>query len=120
MLTSDDGTVDEKHFMHRWSATIMEASERTGKSLGAFNTMTQGIKDAGFVDVEEKVFKVPVGAWSSDPRMKVLGRWALLFCLEGADSWALYLLSQIMKVRNPSQIIMTSKLHWRRLERCTC
>jgi hypothetical protein len=100
MLTSDDGTVDENHFMHKWSSILMEASEKTGKSLASYDHMTKLITATGFEDVKEKIFKVPIGVWSSDPKMKTLGRWALLFCIEGADSWALFLLSQIMKVSN--------------------
>lgn len=100
MITSDDGTVTEEHFMHRWSQTLMEAAEKTGKSLASYDDMTELITAAGFEDIQERIYKVPIGAWSSDPKMKHLGRWNLLFCLEGADNWALYLLSQIMKVRD--------------------
>lgn len=98
MIMSDDGTVTKDHFMARWSQTLLDAAEKTGKTLTSYDTMTEQIKAAGFEDVEERAFKMPIGAWSSDPRMKMVGRWNLLFCIEGADSWALYLLSQVMKV----------------------
>jgi hypothetical protein len=98
MLTSDDGTVDENHFMHKWSTILSEAGEKLGKSLNLNEKMRDGMEAAGFEDVQERIFKVPIGSWPSDPKMKLLGRWAQLFCLEGVDSWALYLLSQVMKV----------------------
>ena len=56
------------------------------------------ITNAGFIDVEEKKFKVPVGTWPKDPKLKELGQWNLLFCLEGLESWSLYLLSMGLKV----------------------
>ncbi|KAF3480717.1 uncharacterized protein GIQ15_06064 [Arthroderma uncinatum] len=39
-----------------------------------FETMKQDIINAGFVDVVERKFKVPLGAWSSDPRQRDIGR----------------------------------------------
>lgn len=31
------------------------------------------VKEAGFVSVEEKIFKVPVGVWPRNPKMKTVG-----------------------------------------------
>ncbi|KAI1988284.1 hypothetical protein LOZ53_003774 [Ophidiomyces ophidiicola] len=39
------------------------------------------MEDAGFTNVTEVKFKLPVGAWSSDKRMKELGQWNLLHCI---------------------------------------
>jgi hypothetical protein len=102
MIMSDDGSVTKDHFMAQWSQTLLEAAEMTGKTLTSYDTMVDQIKAAGFEDVHEKKFKMPIGGWSSDPKMKQVGRWNLLFCFEGADNWALYLLSQVMKVSAPS------------------
>ncbi len=104
VLTSDDGSVTEDHFMAQWARTFLEAADLTGKSLRSYNFMKDLIGVAGFIDIEEKNFKVPVGTWPSDPKMKELGRWSCLFCLEGLESWALYLLSKVLKVGDYSLI----------------
>jgi hypothetical protein len=88
--------------MAQWGRTFLEAADMTGKSLRSYTFMKELMSTAGFVDIEEKNFKIPVGTWPSDPKMKELGRWGCLFCLEGLESWALYLLSQILKVGNYS------------------
>lgn len=53
--------------------------------------MASLIQEAGFVDVVEKKFKWPVGPWSSDPKLKELGRWNLLNWEEGMEGWAMAL-----------------------------
>lgn len=35
--------------------------------------MKQGIQDAGFVNIHEQVWKVPLGTWAADPKQRELG-----------------------------------------------
>jgi hypothetical protein len=95
---SDDGTVGDDHFMKQWSKTFIEASEMIGKSFNVIEQQKERITLAGFIDVHEKRYKLPVGEWSSDPKLKELGRWNLLFCLQGIEGWAVFLLTEVMKV----------------------
>ena len=98
MFTSDDGTVTKDHFMAKWSQTLMDAAEKIGKSFDIFNYTKEYITKAGFVDVAEKKFKIPVGPWSSDRKMKEIGQWNRLWCYEGLESWAIFLLSTVLGV----------------------
>jgi hypothetical protein len=61
-------------------------------------------KIKGFVDVVEKKYKVPVGAWPSDPQLKEIGRYSLLYCDLGCEGWALWILSKILGV-SPCSIL---------------
>ncbi|KAH8648895.1 methyltransferase family protein [Tricladium varicosporioides] len=97
MFKSEDGSVTEDHFMAQWSKTLLHAAEQLGKTFAIYDFNYEMITKAGFVDVVEKKFKVPVGTWPSDPKMKELGQWNMLFCLEGLESWSLYLLSTVLK-----------------------
>jgi hypothetical protein len=100
MFKSEDGTVTKDHFMAQWSKILLGAAEKIGKTFAIYDFNREMITQAGFVDVVEKKYKVPVGTWPRDPKMKELGQWNLLFCLEGLESWSLYLLSMILKVRD--------------------
>ncbi|EOD50701.1 Sam dependent methyltransferase [Neofusicoccum parvum] len=93
---SDDGSLTPDHTLLEWAALFIEASERFGKSFMVVENMKQEIVDAGFVEVEEVRFKVPLGPWPSDPRLKELGKWDLLYCYQGCEGWALYLLTHVM------------------------
>src|SRR5947207_772694 len=63
-FTSDDGTVGPDHFMAQWSRTFIEAGDKMGKTFRIADNAAQLIRDAGFTDVRESWYKVPVGPWS--------------------------------------------------------
>lgn len=84
--------------MTHWSKTFIDASEMIGKSFNVIEQQKERITRAGFIDVHEKKYKLPVGGWSSDPKLKELGQWNFLFCLQGLEGWALFLLTEVMKV----------------------
>jgi hypothetical protein len=84
--------------MARWSRIFFEAGEHMGKSFRIPERSKEYITAAGFVDVTEKKYKLPIGDWSSDPKMKTLGQWNLLYCTQGLEGFALFLLSKVMKV----------------------
>jgi len=48
------------------------------------------------VSVFEKKYKVPVGAWPSDPKLKVIGQYNLLYCVNGLEGWVLWSLTNIL------------------------
>lgn len=56
------------------------------------------ISSAGFVDVVEKRFKWPIGPWSSDPRLKEIGRWNLLNWEEGMEGWVIAPYTRVLGV----------------------
>jgi hypothetical protein len=60
------------------------------------------IPKAGFVDIIEHVYKWPIGPWSSDDRLKEIGRWTQRFWLDGIDSWVLALFTRQLGVCDPA------------------
>lgn len=98
VFKSDDGTITGDHVMARWSRLFLEAGEKMGKTFRAGERARELITNAGFTNVTEKRYKLPIGDWSSDPKMKELGQWNLLYCVQGLEGFALFLLSKIMEV----------------------
>ena len=82
--------------MNQWSQTLLESGERIGQTLRTADLCGQYIREAGFEDVEEKWFKVPVGPWAKDPKLKEIGKWNCHYCMEGCEGWALYALVKVM------------------------
>ena len=93
---SDDGTVGPDHVMALWSRTFIEAGERMGKTFKIANNAARLIREAAFVDVEERWYKIPVGRWPKDKRLRELGFWNYNYCMEGLEGWAMYLLTRVM------------------------
>lgn len=42
------------------------------------NIQEKGLEEAGFIDIQSKMFKVPVGDWPKDEKMKEMGRFTQL------------------------------------------
>jgi hypothetical protein len=93
---SDDNTVPYEHVMAEWSRIFITAGEWMGKTMKIANDAARLVKQAGFVDVEEKWYKLPVGRWPKDPKLRELGFWNYHYCSQGFEGWAMYLLTRVM------------------------
>jgi hypothetical protein len=54
--------------------------------------------DAGYTDIQEKIFKLPVGPWSSDRKMKEIGAWNQHYMLQGLEGMCLFLFTKVLDV----------------------
>jgi hypothetical protein len=90
----DDGTMPDNHPFCEWSKTQDEAAMKLGKPLRVANKLKKWMRDAGFVDVHEEIFKMPINQWPRDPQYKMLGRfWGQMF-LEGLQAFSLALFTR--------------------------
>jgi hypothetical protein len=94
---SDDGTVDGSIF-ERFGKVSLETGDKFGKSLRTVDESAEYMRKAGFEDVVEKRFKVPIGPWAKDKAQKELGLYNRLQWEEGLEGWTMYLLTTVMGV----------------------
>lgn len=73
-----------------------EAGAITGRTFEVTDFMKEKIERAGFVNVVEKTFKVPIGGWPADTRLREIGQWALLGFLSGLEGYALATLTRVL------------------------
>ena len=95
---SQDGTLSPNATLARWSKYGVEAGTIIGKTFEIAENMAGLIREAGFVEVVEKRYKWPVGPWSSDPRLKEIGRWNLLNWEEGMEGWVMAAYTRVLGV----------------------
>ncbi|KAI9777722.1 MAG: hypothetical protein M1839_008641 [Geoglossum umbratile] len=95
-IPSDDDTVGPDHVLTKWGDTFEAAGEKLGKTFKIWEQSAAGVKKAGFQNVKEEKFKMPVGPWARDPKLKEIGRWNQLHCEEGIEGWAVALLTRVM------------------------
>ena len=70
-----------------------------GKTFKILDLQKQFLLDhGGFKNVTEQRYKMPVGLWSQDKKLKEVGRWHLLECHEGIEGWSMALLTRLMGV----------------------
>ncbi|KAL1963736.1 hypothetical protein VTN77DRAFT_7802 [Rasamsonia byssochlamydoides] len=95
--TSDDDTINQAVHLKLWQDKINEASEIFGKPFMASLEHKQRMLDAGFVDVTQDTYKVPMGTWPKNKKLKELGRFQLLQMLEAVEPFSLAIFTRVLK-----------------------
>lgn len=95
---SDDGSIDANSMWDEFGKLVIECGVRFGKTMQIQQKMKNLIEEAGFVDVVEKTYKWPIGAWNNDPKLKDIGKWNLHLWKEGLEGWTMALLTRVMGV----------------------
>ncbi|KAF9882000.1 methyltransferase domain-containing protein [Colletotrichum karsti] len=95
--TSDDGTLAPDGPLSRWVYDMNCASELIGRPLARAHLLKQWYEEVGFVDVRERVFKIPLNGWAKNPRHKHVGKlWEQNF-LDGLSGFSLALFTQVLE-----------------------
>ncbi|KKA30960.1 hypothetical protein TD95_001304, partial [Thielaviopsis punctulata] len=90
----DDDSLSASAPLAEWSREMQEASEAFNRPLDVAKSLLAWYEAAGFVDVEEIVYKIPLGAWPRDPVYKAVGRkWQQVF-LDGLSGFSLVLFNR--------------------------
>ena len=87
----DDGTMAPDNPFLLWSTDIAEASERANRPANVGAQLKDWLREVGFVDVQETVFKLPVGGWPKEIRLKHIGMLWQRNLLEGLSGLTLRL-----------------------------
>ncbi|KAL1953628.1 hypothetical protein VTO42DRAFT_2414 [Malbranchea cinnamomea] len=111
----DDGTLTPDLAMVQNDILVIEAADRLGRTACPGPHLKGWMEQAGFTNITEKCYKLPIGPWPRDPRMKEIGSWNQLQFLQGAEAWSMTLLmqaygwtaeqvqAQVAQVRNDAQ-----------------
>ena len=69
----NDGTMPHDWDLLEWTRLGEEAARKAGRPWKFAHKLKKWYEEAGFVDVHEMVFKLPVNQWPSDGHLKALG-----------------------------------------------
>lgn len=83
----DDGTMPPDYELLEWTKTQDMAAMRLGMPLRIANKLKTWYEQAGFVDVKEDVFCVPINSWPRDARYKLLGKFFHWNMISGVHAW---------------------------------
>ncbi|MCJ1362712.1 hypothetical protein MMC16_001818 [Acarospora aff. strigata] len=95
-LYCDDGTMPPDWKLLEWIRHLDDAAMTFGRPLRIANKLKRWYQEAGFVDVEERVFKLPINPWPEDQRQKELGRWSEMNMLDGIQGFSLAWFSRVL------------------------
>lgn len=96
LCESDDGTLEKAESMCHWQDLCNEAAVKFKKDIRAGSTLKERIIEAGFVDVHEKVVKIPIGPWPKDPKMKEIGRYQREHVAMGIEPYTLGFIGKVL------------------------
>ena len=91
---SDDGSMPADSLLASWGDNFLGCAERAGRPLDTHYTMKTTIKSAGFVNVQEDLYKCPIGGWPRNKKMKEAGKVNFDHWSSGLDGWAMWLLTK--------------------------
>lgn len=97
MVKSDDGTLpplDESNFstypFQDWLDLQIQSGHATNppRQFRVAHRLGRGMRELGFVDVQERIFKAPVNPWHPDPHLRSVGQWMETNILEALSGWS--------------------------------
>ncbi|OJD32350.1 methyltransferase domain-containing protein [Diplodia corticola] len=93
---SDDGSLKADAHINHFLATLEEGCKKLGKELYPGPLAEGWLKDAGFVNVHTRVYKIPLGPWPKDPKMKEVGLVNLMQYLDGLEAFSFRMFTNVL------------------------
>ncbi|KJZ74443.1 hypothetical protein HIM_06039 [Hirsutella minnesotensis 3608] len=75
---------------------LRDACERIGRTVNPAPSFKRWAEETGFTRVEEKRFKLPVGNWPKDPRLKEIGAFLSINISEGVEGFTAVLFRDVL------------------------
>lgn len=98
---SEDGTVTPESAFGRWGALVFEAGDKIGRTYQTAYNTKKWMEEVGFVNVAETKYKMPIGRWPADPKLKEIGMWFRAYFEDGMEGYAMALLTRVLEVCFP-------------------
>ncbi|KAH7142157.1 S-adenosyl-L-methionine-dependent methyltransferase [Dactylonectria macrodidyma] len=95
---SDDGTVDDENAIQTWNTLVREGGKKFGRTFCVVEEGLQvpSLQAAGFVDIQQANYKVPVGGWAKDPSLQEVGQFLRSTMENDIEGYTLLLWHQVM------------------------
>jgi len=91
----DDKSIPKNWPFLEWTQYNEQAAKKAGRPVKIAHKLKKWYEEAGFVDVQEKVIKMPMNPWPRDKKLKELGRMQERNLLEGLSAWSLAHFSRV-------------------------
>ncbi|KAK1993919.1 S-adenosyl-L-methionine-dependent methyltransferase [Colletotrichum falcatum] len=100
------------HIYRRWAQIMYEAADRLGKPGRHIHNhgISNYLRNAGFVDVVEKRWPIPIGAWALDPKLREVGAINLEYLDTGLEGFGTFLLKQVMGWEDAEILVFISEM----------
>ena len=105
----DDGSTPMDNGFRQVCEKFMEASALWGTPADAPTRYAQYMRDAGFIDVSENVYKVPSCPWPKDKVLKQIGALEMTNVVEGAQGFGLRVFEKVFGwTKEQTELVMVN------------
>ncbi|KAH7382900.1 S-adenosyl-L-methionine-dependent methyltransferase [Cadophora sp. MPI-SDFR-AT-0126] len=81
----DDSTMPEGYLVQQWLKNVADGLAVLGPDLLGAVKNAQYLRDAGFVNIEERIFKIPIGTWPKNKTLKMVGLYGRTMIYDGLE-----------------------------------
>ncbi|KAM6504758.1 hypothetical protein FSOLCH5_015253 [Fusarium solani] len=99
----DDKTLDPEGPVVAWSNDLIVASDKLQRPAILGANLKEIYERVGFVDVHQRILKMPINGWAKDPRLKEVGWMWVRNMLDGLSGFSYQLLNKAFE-RTSAQI----------------
>ena len=94
----EDGTMPEDSAINQWGEIWSKVGKKTGLVFNMIESgcMENGVKEAGFVNIQVKDYVTPLSGWAADAKMKELGVFQHAWLMEDIEGFLNYFIGQLM------------------------
>ncbi|KAH7171324.1 S-adenosyl-L-methionine-dependent methyltransferase [Dactylonectria macrodidyma] len=89
---------DDGHIFRQWRDLFFAAGDKINRTfkIARDGQMEAKMRAAGFVDVRHRQWKVPIGGWPRDPKLKRVGHYNGMFIDQSLDGFAVFPIGEIL------------------------
>lgn len=97
-VQADDDSIPSDSAYDIWNKFFVEAGEKTGRSFHVVDNNQQAdwLKQAGFPSPKVVNYKIPIGQWPANRRLKDIGAYSLAGFLQGLEGYGIFLGTQVL------------------------
>ncbi|RKL35064.1 hypothetical protein BFJ72_g9063 [Fusarium proliferatum] len=103
---------DEGHIFKKWCKLFFECGRQTGRTweIARDGRQEEYMREAGFTDLFSKSWKLPVGVWPQDKKLKQIGLYNGAFIDHSIDASAIFPIGEILGWSEEEVTILVSRM----------
>ncbi|PNP83638.1 hypothetical protein FNYG_03201 [Fusarium nygamai] len=103
---------DEGHIFKKWCKLFFECGRKTGRTweIARDGRQEEYMREAGFTDLFSKSWKLPVGGWPQDKKLKQIGLYNGAFIDHSIDAFAIFPIGEILGWSKEEVTVLVSQM----------
>ncbi|KAF4475817.1 s-adenosyl-l-methionine-dependent methyltransferase [Fusarium agapanthi] len=103
---------EESHIFKKWCKLFFECGRKTGLTweIARDGRQEEYMREAGFTDLFSKSWKLPVGGWPQDKKLKQIGLYNEAFIDHSIDAFAIFPIGEILGWSKEEVTVLVSQM----------